>query len=255
VYATSRADWTTGLKLDGNENRIVDLGGVNLGNNFRSPLVRKGKPTIYYPIGGVWDRKPTGFSVKTTGTDGTLGNCALLTYGCPTTARGDTVEYFGPGLPKTNASWSNQIRYRSFTIYGLISMERGAWFGNGDRAYRIRQGGSDEYLAQLGSNGERTFKADSVAQFASILNYVDKRDNIRLRELSLAWQVPARLSSMLSVGRTSITLSGQNLMWWDDCNCVDPNMNWAGASSFTFNNGFLMQPAPRVFRMQVRTRF
>ena len=184
VYSTARVDWSTGLKLDGNENRIKDLGGVNLGNAFRVPLKRPGQKTIYYPIGGVWDRKPTGFSVQETGTDPTLGNCATLSYGCPVTTRGDTVEYFGPGLPKWNASWSNQVRYRSFTFYGMLSMERGAWFGNGDRAYRIRQGGSDEYLQHLGPNGERTFKADSVAQFASILNYIDKRDNIRLRELS-----------------------------------------------------------------------
>ncbi len=246
VYATSRTDWTTGVKLDGNKNEITDLGGINLGNNnFR----------LHYPVGGVWDRKPTGFSVKTTGTDPTLGDCTKLSYGCPTTTRSDTVVYFGPGLPTTNASWSNQVRFRQFTFYALLSMERGAFFGNGDRPYRIRQGGSDEYLSQLGPNGERTFKADSIKQFASILNYIDKRDNVRLREISLAWNVPDRLSSAFGVGRTSVTLSGQNIMWWDDCHCVDPNMNWAGASSFGFNNGFLMQPAPRVFRMQIRTRF
>ena len=46
--------------VDHNENEITDLGGVNLGNNnFR----------LGYPIGGVWGRAPTGFSVKTTGTD------------------------------------------------------------------------------------------------------------------------------------------------------------------------------------------
>ncbi|MFN8581236.1 MAG: TonB-dependent receptor [Gemmatimonadaceae bacterium] len=246
VYATSRTDWTTGLKMDGNKNEITDLGGINLGNN---------NLRLHYPVGGVWDRKPTGFSVKNTGTDPTLGDCSKLSYGCPVTTRSDTVVYFGPGLPTANYSWSNQLRYRSFTFYALLSMERGAWFGNGDRAYRIRQGGSDEYLSALGPNGERTFKADSIKQFASILNYVDKRDNVRLREVSLAWNVPERISSMFGVGRSSITFSGQNLMWWDDCNCVDPNMNWAGASSFTFNNGFLMQPAPRVFRMQIRTRF
>ena len=110
-------------------------------------------------------------------------------------------------------------------------------------------------MSALGPNGERTFKADSIKQFASILSYVDKRDNVRLRELSVAWNIPDKLSSMFGAGRTSLTLSGQNVWWWDDCHCVDPNMNWAGASSFGFNNGFLMQPAPRIFRMQIRTRF
>ena len=246
AYSSSRYDWTIGLKADGNKNKITDLGGINLGNNnFR----------LGYPIGGVWDRKATGFSVKTTGTDPTLGDCTKLSYGCPVTTRSDTLVYFGPGLPTNNYSLSNTFRVGQFTFYGLLSMERGAWFSNGDRAYRIRQGGSDEYLSALGPSGERTFKADSIKQYAFALNYIDKRDNVRLRELSVAWNVPARLTSQFRAGTTSITLSGQNVWWWDDCNCVDPNMNWAGAESFIFNSGFLMQPAPRVFRMQIRTRF
>ena len=246
AYSSAKYDWTLGLKGDGNKNEITDLGGINLGNNNQR---------LGYPIGGVWDRKPTGFSVKTTGTDPTLGDCTKLSYGCPVTTRSDTVVYFGPGLPTSNFSFSNQVRVGAFTFYGLVSMENGAWFGNGDRAYRIRQGGADEYLSALGPNGERTFKADSIKQFASILNYVDKRDNVRLRELSVSWNVPERLSGRFGAGGTSLTLTGQNVWWWDDCNCVDPNMNWAGASSFTFNSGFLMQPSPRVFRMQIRTRF
>jgi hypothetical protein len=59
----------------------------------------------------------------------------------------------------------------------------------------------------------------------------------------------------MGTGPTSITLTGQNIMWWDHCNCVDPNMNWGGADSFTFNDGFLMQPAPRVWRIRFQTRF
>jgi hypothetical protein len=52
-----------------------------------------------------------------------------------------------------------------------------------------------------------------------------------------------------------MSLAGSNLMLWDGCNCVDPNMNWAGADSFTINSGFLAQPAARQFRLQIRTRF
>ena len=246
AYASARYDWTVSLKGDGNKNKITDLGGVDLGDNrFR----------LGYPIGGVWDRKPTGFTVQTTGTDPTLGDCTKLSYGCPVTSRSDTVVYYGPGLPTNNFALTNTFRAGAFTFYGLLSMERGAKFGNGDRSYRIRQGGSDEWLGALGPDGERTFKSDSIKQYASILDYVDKRDNVRLRELSISWNVPERLSGSLGAGPTAITLSGQNVWWWDDCNCVDPNMNWGGSESFIFNDGFLMQPAPRVFRVQIRTRF
>jgi hypothetical protein len=244
VISRAKFDWTTGVNLDGNKNLVTDLGGVTLAGN----AVRIG-----YPVQGVWGQRPNGFSVVTTGT--TCAGQPIQSWGCPTTTRTAAAEYFGPPLPTFNGSLSNTLRYGAFTLYGLISMERGAWFGNGDRPYRIRQGGSDEYLSALGPNGERTFRADSIFQWSSILSHNDKRDNVRIREVSLTWQVPANISSIFKTGRTTVSLAGQNLMWWDDCNCVDPNMNWAGADSFTIGSGFLAQPSPRQYRLQIRTRF
>lgn len=244
VISRARFDWSTGVNVDGNKNNVLDLGGVTLPGT----AIRVG-----YPVQGVWGQKPNGYSVVTTGT--TCAGQPMQSWGCPTTTRTPTQEYFGPPLPTFNGSWSNTFRWGAFSLYGLVSMEKGAWFGNGDRPYRIRQGGSDEYLSALGPNGERTFKADSIYQWSSILSHYDKRDNVRLRELSLTWQVPANISSMFKTGRTTVSLAGQNLMWWDDCNCVDPNMNWAGADSYTINSGFLAQPAPRLYRLQIRTRF
>ncbi len=244
VVSRARFDWTTGVNLDGNKNKVTDLGGVTLAGN----AVRLG-----YPAQGVWGQKPNGYSVVTTGT--TCASQPIQSWGCPTTTRTPAAQFFGPPLPTFNGSLSNTVRLGSFSLYGLLSMERGAWFGNGDRPYRIRQGGSDEYLSALGPNGERTFRADSIFQWSSILSHNDKRDNVRIREVSLSWQVPAGISSAFRTGRTSVSLAGQNLMWWDDCNCVDPNMNWAGADSFTIGSGFLAQPSPRQYRLQIRTRF
>ncbi len=230
VLSTSKFEWSTNVKVDGNKNEVTDLGGVTLA----CCAVRKG-----YPVQGVWGRKATGYSVVN---------------GRPVTTRSDTNVYFGPPLPTFNGSLANTLRWKGLQLYGMLSMERGAYMSNGDRAYRIRQGGSDEYLGTF-QNGQPTFASDSIAQWASILDYFDSRDNVRLREISLTYQVPERFSRVFKVGRSTITASGFNLMWWDDCNCVDPNMNWAGASSFTIGSGFLAQPSPRQYRLQVRTRF
>jgi TonB-dependent SusC/RagA subfamily outer membrane receptor len=231
VLSRPQFEWTTNLRVDGNENEVTDLGGVTLA----CCAFRKG-----YPALGVWDRVPTGYSVVN---------------GRPVTTRSDTAVFHGPPLPTNNFSWSNTVRWRAFQFYSTVSAEKGAYFGNGDRAYRIRQGGADEFLSTLGPNGEATFTSDSMAQWASILNYVDKRDNVRLREISITYQLPEGLTNALNLGRSSLQLSGQNIMWWDDCHCVDPNMNWAGASSFTIGNGFLAQPSPRQYRLHFRTRF
>jgi hypothetical protein len=238
VFSRPKMEWSTSVKMDGNKNKVTSLGGVVLAGN----AVRLG-----YPVQGNWDRRPNGFSVTTGGT--------CPSYGCPVTTRTDTAEYIGPPLPTFNGSMTNTFRFGAFQIYGTVSMERGAILNNGDRAYRIRQGGSDEFLKHLGPNGEATFKSDSVRQFASIINFFDKRDNVRIREISATYQIPESFSGMFKLGRSSITMSAFNLWWWDDCNCVDPNMAYDGASSFGQNSGFLAQPSARQFRMQVRTRF
>ena len=223
-------DWTPSLRMDGNSNKVISLGGVRLSGN----AIREG-----YPVQGIWDRKANGYSVVA---------------GKPVTTRTDTSVYFGPPLPTFNASLGNTVRYGAFQFYALVSMERGAFFGNGDRAYRVRQGGSDEYLAFLNPDGTTTFAADSVAQYWSIINAIDKRDNVRLREISITYQVPEVLSARLGLTRTVVALSGLNVNWWDDCHCADPNGVWAGADSYTLGN-FLAQPSPRQYRLAIHTRF
>ncbi|MEW5918136.1 MAG: TonB-dependent receptor, partial [Gemmatimonadota bacterium] len=231
AIATRKFEWSTNIRADGNKNKITDLGGVNTGRFD----IRLG-----YPVGGVWALYPTEFRVDN---------------GRPNTVRSTDRRYEGPPLPTLNGSWGNTLRYGPLQFYALLTMENGAVFSNGDRPYRIRQGGADEYLALLDANGARTFAADSLLDYYSKLDAIDSRDNVRLREVSLTYNVPESWSSKFRVGYTTLTLSGQNIMWWDNCHCVDPNMNWAGASSFTIGSGFLAQPSPRVFRVLVRTRF
>jgi hypothetical protein len=84
---------------------------------------------------------------------------------------------------------------------------------------------------------------------------VDSRENIRIRELSIGWQLPESFSNKFGLSRTSITLAGQNLQWWDHCNCMDPNMTYLGGADFGEASGFLGQPQARMFKLSVRTTF
>jgi hypothetical protein len=234
-FRTHRLELSSSIRADGNKNSVTDLGGLVLGGN----TVRLG-----YPVNGVWTREVVSFRVDTV--NGKL---------TPRTTLSDTSVYRGPPLPTFNASFSNTLRFGSFHLYGLVGMERGAFFGNSDRPYRVRQGGSDEYLQFVNADGTPTFKADSVASWWATQDAIEKRDNVRLREISLTWSVPDRVSTRAGLGRTSITASGLNLMWWDDCHCVDPNMVYNAGESFGITSGFLAQPSPRQFRIAVRTRF
>jgi hypothetical protein len=228
-------EWSSSLRADGNKNKVTDLGGVVLGGN----TVRIG-----YPVNGVWARVVTNFRVDT-----------VAGKPVPRTTLSDTSLYFGPPLPTFNGSIGNSLRFKDFQLYGLVTLERGAFFSNGDRPYRVRQGGSDEYLQFVNPDGTPTFKADSVASWWATQDAIEKRDNVRLREVSLSWSIPAAVSDRMGLGRSALTVSGLNLMWWDDCHCVDPNMVYNAGESFGITSGFLAQPAPRQFRLSFRTRF
>jgi hypothetical protein len=66
--------------------------------------------------------------------------------------------------------------------------------------------------------------------------------------------MPTGFSNRLGLDRTVLTLSGQNLMWWDDCHCMDPDMNYLGGDTGG-QSGFLAQPQSRKFLFSVRTAF
>jgi hypothetical protein len=67
--------------------------------------------------------------------------------------------------------------------------------------------------------------------------------------------VPARLVSGIGLGRTTVSLAVNNVMWWDNCHCTDPNSTWGGADSFGVNESVLTDPSPRTVRLFIATRF
>ena len=217
---------------------MTSLGGnTGVTDAFGNPI------RVGYPVGALFGIKPVSYTPPT----------ASAPSGTWTGT--DTAVYFGPPLPTFNLSYGPTIKWRRITFYSLITMERGAWFNNGDYPYRFRQHTGDDFLRLLGPNGADTFASDSAVNYWHTFDAFNKRDNVRLRTVSLAFDVPQRYAQYVRFGRTSVMLSAENIMWWDNCHCNDPNSNWAGADSFGNNGAFLTDPSPRLFRMSIRTRF
>lgn len=221
--------WTTVLNLDGSSNEIQSLGEAAIDG-------RLGNHREGHSVGVLFGNEITGYDASTN-----------------RHTRSDTAVYQGELLPTLNLSFSNTLTFGDFRVYGLVSAERGAVFNNGDRPYGIRQRAGDEYLATVNPDGTPSFQTDSLINYWSLVGAFDSRDHIRLRELSLSYSVSEDLSGRLGLGRTTLSLSGQNLHWWDDCNCMDPNMKWNPGD---FNSsGFLATPQPRRFLFSFRTNF
>jgi TonB-dependent SusC/RagA subfamily outer membrane receptor len=242
--------WSTDLRLDGNKNEITDLGRDPVTDTV---ILEVGGLDLGYPVLDAWTRVPTGYDRETN-----------------KHTRSDTSHYIGPTLPTFNLSLGNELTVGAFRLYGLVTHESGAFFGNGDRPYRVRFRTGDEYLGLLDysqcptTGGQitceneadiRTFQSDSLFDYMNLFSTFDNRNHWRLRELTLTYTMPEGLTSRIGIGRTVMTLAAKNVHWWDDCNCMDPNMNYQGGSSFGVSSGFLAQPQARQFLLSVRTTF
>jgi TonB-dependent SusC/RagA subfamily outer membrane receptor len=222
--------WTTALNFDWTENEVLDLGP-----NAQDGLLddeREG-----FPVEAIFAREVNGWDAE-----------------AGTHTRTDTAVYQGHPLPNWSGGFSNTFQFGPMRLFAQLRGEWGATFANGDRPYRVRQQAGDEYLSTLDAAGNPTPVTDSLVNFFTLQSAYDSRDQIRLQEVSLSYQIPESMAGAIGLGRTQVTLSGYNLWWWDSCNCMDPSMQWAGGSSFNFD-GFLATPQPRRFLFSIRTAF
>jgi TonB-dependent starch-binding outer membrane protein SusC len=225
--------WRNELRLDGVRNRVTSLAGnAGVVDAWGNPI------KVGYPIASVFQIKPVSYNAATKTWTGT-----------------DTAVYWGPGLPTFNLSYSPSLKLGSFTFFTLITAERGAWFKATDNNYRYWNHTGDAFLSLLGPNGENTAASDSVEAYYTKFMDVESRNNVRLRTISIGYDVPLRLASRLGFGRTIVSLAANNVMWWDHCHCTDPNSTWGGADSFGVNESVLTDPSPRTFRLTIGTHF
>ena len=257
VVDRSSLRWDLGVNYEWVHNEILGLGetaiqdslpiydGVTCdGTGCTENLVgweqvtRLGGHYVGYPIGEIIGRNVLGW-------DPVNGEHVRSTYGF----------FQGKAFPDKMASLNSDLALgQSLRLAVQVRGEWGASMSNSDRAYGVRQLAYDEYLMHLNPDGSTTPAADSVLNRHRLASPTDSRDHIRLQEVSLSYTLPEGFNSVLGVQRSTLTLSGYNLHWWDDCNCPDPNQQYQGGASFS-TNPFLGLPQPRRFLLSFRTRF
>jgi hypothetical protein len=229
-----------GINTSGNTNKITDL-GETAACNADGTQCRLGNARLGFAVGADFSRVITGYDATTN-----------------THTRSDTSEFVGIANPKWSGSLTQSLEYGAFRLYGMLTWETGAVAANSGRSYQVRQLGADELLIHVNDDGTYTREADSVLDKNRLVTPFDSRKHARLQEVSLNYRFPASFTSKLGLGRTTLAISGQNLMWWDDCGCLDPTSNTnggQGSRSETNNSLFLATPVPRTFIFSIRTTF
>lgn len=164
----------------------------------------------------------------------------------------------GDATPEFKMGFSNELTMGAFSLYGLVDWQHGGDLINLTRLLYDAGGVSPDYVLPSGVATPRSIPEcypgcsgiERISGFGTYTKqYIEDASYVKLREVSLAWQVPASLLSRVP-GRVSdvgITLSARNLMTWTDYSGLDPEVSNFGTQQIARGVDVAPFPPSRSF--------
>ena len=166
---------------------------------------------------------------------------------------GSAATFQGQPFPDHGGTLSGTITvYQRVHIYGLVDGRFGNKLFNSTEQFRCGVGNCK------GRNDPSATLAEQAAAVANIkgsqAGYMEDADFIKLREISLTYDAPSRISSKIGATALSFTIAGRNLATWTKYTGLDPEVSEAGQNNFTTAD-FLTQPPVRYWIGRVNIAF
>ncbi len=209
-------DVTTGGSI--NLNRLVKLApgttGIDLGLSYADPF--RQRPG--YPVYGLWGLP---FRYTDSNHDGRIEPNEVTP--------GDTAVFVGPSMPTHELAISTALALfgGSVRVAGQLDHRGGNRLANA-AAYLAECGGTGRAIndptAPLPEQARAVECATYFPQQAST-GYLEDASFTRLRELSVTYAIPGRLTRAARVQQASLTLAGRNLALWSRYTGPDPEVN------------------------------
>ncbi len=225
------------LSLATNRNQLVSFGGGP--GPFIFPNNAPQRHQEGYPLGAFWAQRARYLS------DGTL----LKINGRPVLDSAAS-EYMGPSVPTRELSLSVGVMlFGRLRFYGLADYKGGHYQFNAQDLRRDRDTVSWE-TANPTADPDEVLVRQSVLQTSL---HIQPADFVKLRDLSISYDLPARLLYGVARGVT-LTLAGHNLKIWTKYGGADPELNYYGVSTFSRQDLWTV-PQTRRYSAAVRLTF
>jgi hypothetical protein len=153
-----------------------------------------------------------------------------------------------------NPDWTgtlvNTLRYKNLTFRLQFDAVQGNTIWNAD--FRTRQGvGNGFEFAEKEHKGE--LPRGYISSIYAIEEWrMDDGSFVKLREMALSYAF-GRINKTFS--DLTLTLSGRNLISWDNYKGFDPETNSGGGSTLVRGVDFGNVPIPRTFAFTVNAKF
>jgi TonB-linked SusC/RagA family outer membrane protein len=251
--------WNVDVIFNKNKNVVekIPQGLIQFNNPAGSSSLLPG-----YPVGVFY-----GFFFATDANGNQIKNTAgvpLQERGTQTSPSTYTVQRDANGLPTgtplrrvigdPNPDWTgtlvNTLRYKNLTFRLQFDAVQGNTIWNAD--FRTRQGvGNGFEFAEKEHKGE--LPRGYISSIYAIEEWrMDDGSFVKLREMALSYAF-GRINKTFS--DLTLTLSGRNLISWDNYKGFDPETNSGGGSTLVRGVDFGNVPIPRTFAFTVNAKF
>ena len=255
---TKDLKWEMTTIYNHNENKAIKIGQALtlLSTNMGAPVaIIEGQPIgVFYGTyfarvsDGSYLTNASGIPQTAKGTQTTVLNPteAKDANGLPT---GSVLrKVIGNPNPDYTGSFVNEVTYKKLSFRAQVDFVKGVDVFNAD--FRTRQGVGNGKVAEQEQRG--LIPRGYITGVYAIEEWrVDKGDYVKLRELSLSYN----LGKLAFANNVSINFSGRNLISWDNYKGYDPEVNAAGQSTLLRGIDFGSTPIPRTFSFGIKADF
>ena len=250
-------NWDVTAIYNHNRNKMVGIGqAASFTTNAGAPIwLIEGQPVgIFYgsffatDANGNQIKNPAGLPQTERGVQS-----STLSYTTQRDANGlptgtALLKVIGDPNPDYTGSLVNEVRYKNFGLRVQFDAVQGVDVWNAD--FRTRQGVGNGKVAEQEDLGQvpRGY-INSVYQIEQWR--VDDGSFVKLREINLSY----RFGKVKFFNDLTLSVSGRNLISWDDYKGYDPEVNSGGQSTLLRAIDFGTVPIPRTFSFNVAAKF
>jgi TonB-linked SusC/RagA family outer membrane protein len=161
-----------------------------------------------------------------------------------TTDRTGALSVVGDGEPDFRIGWSNVVNVGDFAFSTLLDWQHGSKVINLTQSYFDANGtapdpvAAQKRLMALGNGDPRP--------------YIEDGSFVKVREISIAYNLPRRLASQLGPLKTlNVSLSGRNLLTFAPYSGLDPEVSNFGSQPISRNYDVTPYPPSRTYWLSV----
>ncbi len=262
-------NWTTDFNISFNKNRIEKLASdIALGASGRNiSILREGYAVNSFQL------------YKQLYVDPQTGNAVYEDVNKDGKITSADRQIVGNALPNFTGGFTNEISYKNFSLNVFFYFQQGNKIVNMNDFFLVH-GGTQNNIGFVPRQLERwqkagditdiprltTYSGDPTVNGGSANNYggnvanlssryLEDASFIRLKNISLGYTIPEKITSKWHISKLKANISASNLLTFTKYNGLDPEVSSQGGNQNTAGYDWATVPQPRTIQVGVNVTF